>query len=48
VQGCHKIDGNTLVHINGQGDLIYWESEKLGKSKVGPSDDPKNSKFDRP
>jgi hypothetical protein len=42
-----KIDGNTLVHINGQGHLIYWMSERLDKSKEGPSDDLKNSKFDR-
>jgi hypothetical protein len=42
-----KIEGSTLVHINGQGYMIKWWSEKSEKIKTKPTQQSKGSKFYR-
>jgi hypothetical protein len=42
-----KIEGNTLVHINGQGYMIKWCSEKVEAARVNHTSSPKISKLDR-
>jgi hypothetical protein len=42
-----KIEGSTLVHINGQGYMIKWWSEKSEKIKTKLTQQSKGSKFYR-
>jgi hypothetical protein len=42
-----KMDGNTLVYINGQGHLLRWCSEKLEEYKKQHPQDFKGSKSDK-
>jgi predicted acylesterase/phospholipase RssA len=42
-----KVDGNTLVYINGQGHLLRWCSEKLEEYKKQHPQDFKGSKSDK-